>query len=329
MPGSLDLEFVKQKLLAVIDQIRQLQLSDFPYEESKEALALLLALYKSDLARLEAMTEKTDHQVRQQACQHANVRIARYFKVLGFILRSTNVRNAFEIYSPLLTVCRTVYGGDAKLIVSSEWDFSPFTYPAVTDDFPNLMFIGLPSTEANNSLIVPLAGHEIGHSIWRKQTDKSPAITHLDQGLQKIIVDAYQSNWAVFEKIFKTGKSSNDLTTDLFLRNIWFQSYKLAVRQVEEIFCDILGLAIFGESFHYSMLYLISPNVGDRAPHYPRLSSRGQPYPKRAKSSGLKYHQITRNIFSTRLNVCRHPRNSCLKWRTMRLTRLSQTSSGS
>lgn len=274
MPGSLDVDFVKQKLLSVIEQVKQLQLSEFPYEEPKAALVLLIGLYKSDLARLAGMDETTDVQIRQQACAHANARIARYYTVLGFILRSTNVRNAFEIYDPLLQLCRTVNGKDAKLIVSSEWDFSPFTYPAVTDDLPNLMFIGLPSTEASNSLIIPLAGHEIGHSIWRKKQDRSAALANLDKTLQKSLVEAYVANWKDFQKTFNITNASQDLLTDLFLRNIWTQSYKLATRQIEEIFCDIIGLRIFGEGFLYSFLYLIAPNIGDRAPHYPALVSR-------------------------------------------------------
>ena len=274
MTGLLDVDFVKQKLLSVIDQVKQLQLSEFPYEEPKTALELLTAMYESDLARLAGMDETTDVQIRQQACAHANARIARYYAVLGFILRSTNVRNAFEIYDPLLQLCRTIYGKDAKLIVSSEWGFSPFTYPAVTDDLPNLMFIGLPSTEASNSLIIPLAGHEIGHSIWRKKNDRSTALANLDKCIQSYLVAAYESNWKIFQKTFDIENETSDLLTDLFLRNIWTQSYKLAVRQVEEIFCDIIGLRIFGEGFLYSFLYLISPNIGDRAPHYPALASR-------------------------------------------------------
>lgn len=274
MPGLLDVDFVKQKLLSVIDQVKQLQLSEFPYEEPKAALALLIAMYEADLARLAGMDESTDVQIRQQACAHANARISRYYTVLGFIIRSTNVRNAFEIYNPLLQLCRAMYGNDAKLIVSSEWGFSPFTYPAVTDDLPHLMFIGLPSTEASNSLIIPLAGHEIGHSIWRKKKNRSSAIANLDKILQKYLVDSYVLNWKSFQSIFNINSNSSDLLSDLFLRNIWTQSYKLAARQIEELFCDIIGIRIFGEGFLYSFLYLISPNIGDRAPHYPSLASR-------------------------------------------------------
>jgi hypothetical protein len=172
-------------------------------------------------------------------------------------------------------MCRTVYGDTAKLIVSSEWMFSPFTYPAVTDDLPDLMFIGLPSTEAGNSLIIPLAGHELGHSVWRKTSpSRSQFVLELDQDLQKKLAESYRAHWTAFQQTFKTAEPKEKLLTDLFLLNIFTRSYRLAWRQVEELFCDVIGLRLFGESFLYSFIYLISPNIGDRAAHYPTLSAR-------------------------------------------------------
>jgi hypothetical protein len=274
MPALLDVDFVSQKLVAVLDQIEHLRTSDFPYVEPKSALGLLSELYKQDLERLSSIDETVDVRVRQQACAHANARISQYYPVLGFILRSTNVRNAFEIYNPLLQMCQTIYGSEAKLIMSSEWVFSPFTYPAVTDELPHLMFIGLPSTEAGNSLIVPLAGHELGHSVWRRRTNPSPHISDLDKRLQAALTDAYTTHWAEFQKVFGVSVPATEILSDLFLRGIWTQSYKLAARQTEELFCDAIGLRLFGESFLYSFVYLISPYLGDRAPHYPTLAAR-------------------------------------------------------
>jgi hypothetical protein len=274
MQALLDVDFVSQKLRAVIDLIGHLQSSEFPYEEPKIALTLLRDLYKTDLNRLSSIDQTVDERVKQQACAHANSRVSKYYPVLGFILRSTNVRNAFEIYNPLLSMCRTVYGSEAKLIMSSEWAFSPFTYPAVTDELPHLMFIGLPSTEASNSLIIPLAGHELGHSVWRKPTGRSVHLANLDKLLQQSLTNAYVAWWPEFQRLFNVNKPSSELLSDLFLRNIWTQSYRLASRQIEELFCDIIGLRLFGESFLYSFIYLIAPNIGDRAAHYPTLTSR-------------------------------------------------------
>lgn len=273
----LDVDFIRQKIKSVLRQIKQLQSSDFPYQESRAALKLLAELYQKELVRLNGLDPSDSKDVRQHACTNANASIVRYYHVLGFILRSTNVRNAFEIYDPLLDLCRTVYGPTAKLIVSSEWEFSPFTYPAVTADLPDLMFIGLPSTEAGNSLLVPLAGHELGHSVWRKPPPgRSPALANLIPQLEDELTKSYQQNWTDFQKFFGVKGPASSLTTDLFLRNIWTQSYRLAERQTEELFCDLLGLKLFGEGFIYSFIYLISPTLGDRAPFYPSMEARVQ-----------------------------------------------------
>src|SRR5690606_23296168 len=48
----------------------------------------------------------------------------------------------------------------------------------------------------------------------------------------------------------------------------------LGIRQSEELFCDTIGLRLFGESYLYSFLYLIAPNIGDRPNHYPTLAGR-------------------------------------------------------
>src|SRR5262249_41795396 len=110
MQALLDVDFVSQKVLAVLAQIEHLRTSDFPYAEPKSALGLLAELYKRDLDRLSSIDETVDARVRQQACAHANARVFQYYPVLGFILRSTNIRNAFAIYNPLLHMCRTIYG---------------------------------------------------------------------------------------------------------------------------------------------------------------------------------------------------------------------------
>jgi hypothetical protein len=275
MQGLLDVDFMRQKLLAVIDQIKQLQSSDFPYREPNAALTLLEDVYERNLVRLNGLDEATSLDVRQHACAHANSEIARDYPFLGFILRSTNIRNAFEIYDPLLNLCKTLYGSTAKLIVSSEWAFSPFTYPAVAVELPDLMFIGLPSTEAGNSLIVPLAGHELGHSVWRKP-HRSLALGALSGELQKNLTNAYLNNWSDFQKAFEIQAPPETLLTDLFLRGIWTQSFRWADRQAEELFCDILGLRLFGEGFIYSFIYLIAPSLGDRANHYPSLATRAE-----------------------------------------------------
>jgi hypothetical protein len=88
----------------------------------------------------------------------------------GFLVRSTNVRNAFELYRPLLRLARDLLEPTVtpdqrrtRLVLSSEWEYSPLSYSELPD-LPGVVLIGLPAPESSNPLLVPLAGHELGHS---------------------------------------------------------------------------------------------------------------------------------------------------------------------
>ena len=95
--------------------------------------------------------------------------LAQYTPILGFILRSTNIRNAFEARGPLVRLAQKLLSKNTKLIVSSEWQYSPFVHPPI-QDLKNFVLIGLPAPESSNPLIIPLAGHELGHAVLRTGT---------------------------------------------------------------------------------------------------------------------------------------------------------------
>src|SRR3546814_14740255 len=63
--------------------------------------------------------------------------------------------------------------------MSSEWKFVPFTYPMTLDWLPGFALVGGPAPESDNVLIVPLAGHEIGHSAWRSKQLKDQLMADL------------------------------------------------------------------------------------------------------------------------------------------------------
>jgi hypothetical protein len=77
------------------------------------------------------------------------------------------VRNAFELLDPLQSIVDEVLQGRPELLLSSEWDYVPFAYPQSLDDLRSFVLIGLPASEAASALLLPLAGHEIGHAVWR------------------------------------------------------------------------------------------------------------------------------------------------------------------
>ncbi|WP_289465076.1 hypothetical protein, partial [Klebsiella pneumoniae] len=56
-----------------------------------------------------------------------------------------------------------------QLLLSSEWDYVPFAYPQSLEDLRSFVLIGLPASEAATALLLPLAGHELGHAVWKNR----------------------------------------------------------------------------------------------------------------------------------------------------------------
>jgi hypothetical protein len=85
------------------------------------------------------------------------------------------------MYVPFLDICKSLVGDKARLILSSEWEYVPYTYPQNLNELPEFIVIGLPASESDNILVFPAAGHELGHSLWRKEqmhTDIGPGAEH-------------------------------------------------------------------------------------------------------------------------------------------------------
>lgn len=152
----------RKRVTAVIEEIDRLKQSEFPYMQSRDALDLLEQRFKEQQHVLSKISPATLTSVSYSACSTSLYELCIYVPILGFILRSTNVRNAFEAYAPLLRLTRSILGVDTKLIISSEWELSPFVYRSMTG-LPGFVLIGLPAPESSNPLLIPLAGHEVGH----------------------------------------------------------------------------------------------------------------------------------------------------------------------
>ena len=103
------------------------------------------------------------------------------------------------------------------------------------------------------------------------------------------VIRLYKEKWPQFLKTFdRSPADPNKLETDLFLLRIWGQSYRLAQRQLEEVFCDYLGTYVFGQSFLHSFRYLIAPSLGQyRSVNYPRLRDRARYMMEYGKDLGL------------------------------------------
>jgi hypothetical protein len=214
---------------------------------------------------LHNMPDSVSDAVADEVCQNTNRHLSKYTEVLGFILRSTNVRNAFEMHFPLKRLVQQAVSAEARLVMSSEWNFVPFTYPMTLDLLPNFVLVGGPAPESDNPLIIPLAGHEIGHSAWRvhgvKETISPIALAAIDATLAR---NPAERDALVAE----LGQSGHDI---VYLQNACFFS---AMRQLEEVFCDHFGLGVFGEAFLYAYDYFLAPGGGTRAIGYPSARDR-------------------------------------------------------
>jgi hypothetical protein len=201
-----------------------------------------------------------------------------YSPLLGFILRSTNVRNAFEVVGPFLRLTRqvldagqSVAANQTRLLFSSEWDYSPFTYPAIPD-LPGYLFIGLPAPESGNPLLVPLAAHELGHSAWIRNGLEAEYRPLAKAEIVKLI----EARWIDYTELFRPRATLKpaDLTTDLFALESWSLAFNLCLKQAEETLCDCLGLRLFGTSYLHAFAYLLSPGFERRSVGYPSTQAR-------------------------------------------------------
>lgn len=271
------LSYALQRIRNCIVELDSIAQSEFPYNDSREAIGLLKTLFENQLNQLQQFNEKSDIHVIRQSCILSLDIIVNYLPLLGFILRSTNVRNGFEVCRPLLRLSKTLLEANAKapgpthLILSSEWDYSPFTYFEVPA-LPGFVLIGFPSTESANPLIVPLAGHEIGHSLW--------VVSKLSQKYQPLLrdklVNILTKSLDKYNSIFRGKPAKPDtITTDMFILQSWAPAQFWALKQTEETFCDFIGIRMFGTSYLYSFAYLIAPTWGGARPYrYPSQLTR-------------------------------------------------------
>lgn len=277
------LDCVRAQVAAVVKEIDRLEGSEFPYTHSKEALDELRRLFSDHKISLAKLTNQKPSTI-DLACNAAFASVRDSLEILGFILRSTNVRNAFEVYGPLLRLARQLLERDTKLLTSSEWSFSPFTYIGY-EHLPGFVLIGLPATESANPFLVPLAGHELGHSVWVKYQCDVPIRSQIED---KIIAEI-KHRWDEYLKIFGRDYRQDDLNTNFWAQQTWRPAWSWAKRQAEELFCDLLGLRIFGESYLYAFAYLLAPlKEGQRQFDYPNLLPRATVLTRAAKAYGLR-----------------------------------------
>ena len=276
------LDAVKMQLRAFLAEVDKVKGSEFPYEYSRQALEQVGELFRGYLDLVGTLVPDSPGPLVQLVCGATYPNLYKYLPILGFILRSTNVRNAFEVHGPILRMAQQIIGPSAKLILSSEWQFSPFTYKRLSE-LPDFVLIGLPVTESQNPFLVPLAGHELGHTVWSSQTHDKMYQAPIEQAIVKNIRD----RWDEYSKIFP-GIIESQLETDMFARQTWAFAFSLAIKQAQESFCDFLGLRVFGESYLHAHAYIDSPRQsGTRPIYYPNSLDRARQLLRAGTKFGL------------------------------------------
>jgi hypothetical protein len=273
------------KLQATVRLTQELSAGDFPHAHSRDALSQINKIFEDDLKQLAALTATTDPAVIRALASAESKKLFDLFPLLGMLLRSTDVGNAFEIHGPFLRVVRQLLGPSSKLVISSEWEFSPFTFlPPIQYGLTDTVFIGGPASEASNVLLVPLAGHELGHNVWAKQRRKDQLGPQLFDEMLKYL---QTQRWADFQPHFPQLKQPSDLA-DLLGQQTWAPAWNWGIRQCEELFCDFIGLAIFRESFLHAVSYLIAPGLPSvRSYWYPGSKQRATYHATAAGTVGI------------------------------------------
>lgn len=261
----LRLSSARRRVRAFLEQIEELEAADFPHEDGREALAKIKEQFLIRRESLSRLPDTVTDDVVDQMCANTSMTLSKFTEVLGFILRSTNVRNAFEVHFPLKRLIQQTIAKDAKLVMSSEWNFVPFTWPMNLPLLEKFVLVGGPAPESSNMLIVPLAGHEIGHSAWRCEE----VATSIQPGLTNAINDVINAHPQVRDRILEdVRRSGHDVS--------WLQHACLAfaIKQLEELFCDMFGLYVFGPAYLYAYEYFLAPGDKARSSLYPSSRDR-------------------------------------------------------
>lgn len=286
--STLDREYfnLKSKVSLFITEIKEILSDDFPYDDSKNAAHILLSRAEKLSSRIDQFP-KLKGDTRNSIALDAYKLISRSSSTLGIIARSGTNRNAFEMYEPFRELASQFFNTDSvSLILSSEWNFVPFTFPMNLEELPRFIVIGLPASESDNILMFPTAGHELGHSIWRQ----SGHIQTLSRPLRIAIEKAIERDKSLLTDTFPNTKKK-EFDSDLFGKQLrdHFSNVVFAQtsRQLEEIFCDFVGIGIFGKSYLHAFEYIISPGMPNRSTgQYPDVRDRADIINREAHKKG-------------------------------------------
>lgn len=279
----------ERRLRSALRLVESAASQGFPNSPSEEALDKISRALRSRLELFQGLDSDISTIALKPIYRKSLDIIIHSLSYLGFLVRSADARNPFELYQALTELAtqlvRTDSEEQAKLVLSSEWDYSPFTYNhPPTLDIDNFVFIGLPASETGNALITPLAGHEIGHNVWRTHKLESKLEPLIRKRVISFIADKF---WQDFKQKYPELSDPRDVK-DYPGLDLLEAPLAWSVRQLEELFCDFLGIRYFGETYLHAYTYLLMPSLsGMRSYYYPSSEERVKAHEVAAKKFGV------------------------------------------
>jgi len=271
----LRLASAQRKIRAFRRQLAEVRAGEFAYQDGKSVLDDIDAYFADLLDRIDALPKSVNARLANALCIQTNYDIHIYTILTGSVLRSTNVRNAFEVQDPLKRIAQDAVRPDVRLILSSEWDYTPSTYPMNADVLKSSVFVGMPAQESRFALPFAIAGHEIGHSAWSQHGIHARLLPAVTTAIERV---------ASTIGTIDTFGADPEATKNDCLSN--------AMRQIEEIFCDTFGLGVFGESYLYAFDYLLAPGSWPRSLEYPSVLVRNQCLEMAANQLGIPFNSV-------------------------------------
>lgn len=275
-------EEIRRRLTAFDDELGRLLQSEFPYEDAKDAFQRLRDRTRSRLLnehRMGASPNATGvAELRVEVLQFLHFAL----KAAGRVLRATNVRNPLELQRPLRRLAETLIRPSCDqdlrgLLLASEWTYAPHS---VSSDpaLRGFVVIGLPAHESSNALLIPLAGHELGHTLLRWSKIPQSLTPMMEKHLDAVLRKGQEPTSGVVAKVsIGEKKEPNRLA-----------AVSVATRYVTELFCDLIGVGMFGSAYLRSFAYLFAPGGRvDRSDSHPATASRVRQISKAAQSWGI------------------------------------------
>ncbi len=114
-------------------------------------------------------------------------------------------------------------------------------------------------SEAASALLLPLAGHELGHAVWRNRGIGGSANASIQASCENAF--GKPMNLEEFKKQFPE-YNAEDIVYSQLLPEAISRTATYAAFQAEELFCDMFAYALFGESYLHAFAYILAPGSG-------------------------------------------------------------------